>query len=94
MNGVVSNIHVHTRVHTYIYTYICFSLVHHTALTATGCETSHLTTYMTNIQVVFNIIQFNHNYVHKKGEAVPLPAWTGPEGSRRLRFPDFKTTGT
>ena len=29
-----------------------------------------------------------------KGKAVPLQAWTGPEGSRRLRFPDFKTIGT
>jgi len=24
-----------------------------------------------------------------KGKAVPLQAWTGPEGSRKLRFPDF-----
>jgi hypothetical protein len=23
-----------------------------------------------------------------------LQAWTGPEGSRRLTFPDFKTIGT
>jgi len=29
-----------------------------------------------------------------KGKAVPLQAWTGPEGSRRLRLPDFKTIGT
>jgi len=29
-----------------------------------------------------------------KGKAVPLQAWTGPEGSRRLRPPDFKTIGT
>ena len=29
-----------------------------------------------------------------KGKEIPLQAWTGPEGSRRLRFPDFKTTGT
>ena len=27
-----------------------------------------------------------------KGKAVPLEAWTGPEGSRKLRFPDFVTT--
>ena len=27
-----------------------------------------------------------------KGKAVPLQAWTGPEGSRELRFPDFVTT--
>ena len=25
-------------------------------------------------------------------KAVPLQAWSGPEGSRRLRFPDFMTT--
>jgi len=26
-----------------------------------------------------------------KGKAVPLQAWSGPEGSRKLRFPDFIT---
>ena len=29
-----------------------------------------------------------------EGKAIPLQTWTGPEGSRRLRFPDFKTIGT
>jgi hypothetical protein len=29
-----------------------------------------------------------------KGQAIPLQAWTDPEGSRRLRLPDFKTIGT
>jgi len=29
-----------------------------------------------------------------KGKAIPLQAWTGPEGSRRLRLPDFTTIGT
>jgi len=29
-----------------------------------------------------------------KGKAIPLQAWSGPEGSRRLRLPDFKTIGT
>jgi hypothetical protein len=28
----------------------------------------------------------------RKGKAVPLQAWSGPEGSRKLRFPDFITT--
>jgi hypothetical protein len=28
----------------------------------------------------------------KKGKAVPLQAWSGPEGSSKLRFPDFLTT--
>jgi len=27
-----------------------------------------------------------------KGKAVPLKAWSGPGGSRKLRFPDFVTT--
>jgi hypothetical protein len=27
-----------------------------------------------------------------KGNPVPLQAWSGPEGSRKLRFPDFMTT--
>ena len=30
-------------------------------------------------------------YVKQKGKAVPLQAWSGPEGSRKLRFPDFVT---
>ena len=28
----------------------------------------------------------------EKGKAFPLQTWTGPECSRRLRLPDFKTT--
>jgi hypothetical protein len=27
-----------------------------------------------------------------KGKAVPLQAWSGPEGSKKLRFPDYMTT--
>ena len=35
-------------------------------------------------------------FVSRKGEgkAIPLKAWTLPEGSRRLRYPDFKTVST
>jgi len=29
-----------------------------------------------------------------KGKAIPLQAWTGPEGSRKLRLPFFKTVCT
>jgi hypothetical protein len=35
------------------------------------------------------------NYPHDvkgKGKAVPLQAWSGPVGSRKLRFPDYMTT--
>jgi hypothetical protein len=33
-------------------------------------------------------------FLNYKGKVVPLQAWTGSEGSRRLRLPDFKTIGT
>ena len=36
--------------------------------------------------VMFNV------YKKGKGKSVPLQAWSGPEGSRNLRFPDFVTT--
>jgi hypothetical protein len=36
-----------------------------------------------------NNINNNNN---NKGKAVLLEAWSGPEGSRKLRFPDFMTT--
>ena len=29
-----------------------------------------------------------------KGKAIPLQTWAGPDVSRRLRLPDFKTIGT
>ena len=31
-------------------------------------------------------------HLNGKGKAVPLEAWCGPEGSRKLRLPDFMTT--
>jgi len=37
---------------------------------------------------------YSYDYVADKGKAIPLQAWTGPEVSRRLRLPDFKTIGT
>jgi hypothetical protein len=37
-------------------------------------------------------VSFIVNYVNKKGKAVPLQAWSGPEDSKKLSFPDFVTT--
>jgi len=37
-------------------------------------------------QLIPRIIEFP-----VKGKAVLLQAWSGPEGSRKLRFPDFMT---
>jgi hypothetical protein len=35
-----------------------------------------------------------NSWVWNKCKAIQLQAWSGPEGSRRLRLPDFKTIGT
>jgi hypothetical protein len=32
--------------------------------------------------------------VKVKGKAIPLQTRTGPEGSSRIKLPDFKATGT
>jgi hypothetical protein len=39
-------------------------------------------------------IKFYWHRYKGKGKAIPIQAWTGSEGSRRLRLPDFKTIGT
>jgi hypothetical protein len=35
-----------------------------------------------------------YRIIEVKGKAIPLQALTGPDGSRKLRLPDFKTIGT
>jgi len=37
---------------------------------------------------------FNLAFKGLKVKAIPLQAWTGPEGFKRLRLPDFKMIGT
>ena len=43
--------------------------------------------------MLLQLAQYTHTYTRKKikGKAVPLQTWSGPEGSRKLRFPDFMT---
>jgi len=41
--------------------------------------------------LVLLIKRFFDQNSFKKYKAVPLPAWSDPEGSRKLRFPDFMT---
>jgi len=42
----------------------------------------------------YNVLLLTTFELHKgKGKAIPLQAWTGREGSRRLRLQDFKTVG-
>ena len=45
------------------------------------------------VALISHILHFQYfDLVKGKGKAVPLQAWSGPEGSRKLRFPDYMTT--
>jgi len=44
-------------------------------------------------QICFEVRRYLILLGKGKGIATPLQAWTGPEGSRKLRLPDFKTIG-
>jgi len=44
----------------------------------------------TNIQNVSSLLRS----LISSRNSIPLQAWTGPKGFRRLRLPDFKTVGT
>jgi hypothetical protein len=44
--------------------------------------------------VIINFYVLFPSVFDGKGKAIPLQAWTGPKGSRRLMPPDFKTIGT
>ena len=48
----------------------------------------------TEVQLWVNVhLDAQLRYIIKgKGNAAPLQAWGGPEGSRKLRFPDFMIT--
>jgi hypothetical protein len=38
--------------------------------------------------------KYEKHYIYSTGKSIPLQVWRSPEGSRRLRLPDFKTVGT
>jgi len=40
------------------------------------------------------IMHLVYGTIFVRGKGIPSQAWTGPEGSRRLRLLDFKTIGT
>jgi len=41
-----------------------------------------------------NLVYYKTVLPSHKRKAIPSQAWTGPEGSRKWRLPDFKTIGT
>jgi hypothetical protein len=55
---------------------------------------------VTRILIKFHIEELNHPYsslhvgvANGKGKAIPLQAWIGPEGSRRLRIQSAQKVG-
>jgi hypothetical protein len=40
------------------------------------------------------IIDYIYPLFKGKGKTIPVQSWIGPEDSRRLRLPDFKTFDT
>jgi len=45
-----------------------------------------------NFLIFVSVLKSTVRSVLDNHKAVPLQAWTGPEGSKKLRFPDFVTT--
>jgi hypothetical protein len=80
MQQVLQNINCHL-----IYLLGCYSSQTGTSSSPTDFHMFLLTAFLEEA-FIRNII------IIKKGKAVPLQAWNGPEGSRKLRFPDCKTT--
>jgi len=54
----------------------------------------HDVTDMKQTLLIFLALPQYQDDIKGKDKAIPLQAWTGPGGSRRLRLPDFKTIGT
>ena len=53
----------------------------------------HMITYASRVSSkLLRTAHSNTHFCHLQGKSVPLQAWTGPEGSRKLRLPDFVTT--
>ena len=44
--------------------------------------------------IMLNYVEAAFKKYRPMSKATPLQGWTGPEGSRRMRLPDFKTIGT
>jgi hypothetical protein len=70
----------------------CFENANHTSISC------HYTVHEIHVNYFIDTSSFSYSCKESvviyqcKGKADPLQAWTGPEVSRKLRFPDFMTT--
>jgi hypothetical protein len=81
------NIQFHdSRINAILLTSVC-NITFHAPIFAKITNAQHRYVQITHMEFYPNrTININ------KGKSVPLQAWSGPEGSRKLRFPDFMTT--
>jgi hypothetical protein len=61
---------------------------------ASVCPTNSVLVLWTTPCQHLDITERKESKGKDKDKAISSQAWTGPEGSRRLRFPDFKIIGT
>ena len=54
---------------------------------------SEFVSFLVGLRTYQHTFVFVCMYIYRD-KAVPLPAWRGPEFSRKLRFPYYKTIGT
>jgi len=58
-------------------------------------EITYYRRYVDDIIIIFDLNKINEDlitsYTNSKGKAVPFQAWSGAEGSRKLRFPEYMT---
>ena len=70
-------------IYIYICVHVCVYIYIYIYIYMCVCRVIYL--FPTNVQIELCVLC---TWIDK---AVPLQAWTGPEGSRKLRFPDFVT---
>jgi hypothetical protein len=89
------DIHFWLPLHAFITSYLSFFIVF-TILSISFLSFISILFLSYFLFVCFLVISFYYFAVYsvKKSKAIPLQTWTGPQDSRRLRFPDFKTVGT
>ena len=74
---------------------MCFAWIPEQTTTFAFCDTYTLI-FMTEVESVHCAVRTDTLYKTDKikGEGIPLQAWAGLEGTRRLRLRDFKTIDT
>jgi hypothetical protein len=56
-----------------------------------GVQQHNLQAEVSVFRLVYGLFRYQYWYI---GKAIPVDAWTDPEGSWRLRLSEFKTIGT